>query len=67
MNLSGESVRELVDYYKVDAEEEVLVIYDTSVWMSDNFEFGRKEVREDTTELRILSHISAHRYFRESK
>ena len=28
MNLSGESVRELVDYYKVDAEEEVLVIYD---------------------------------------
>ena len=28
MNLSGDSVRELVDYYKVDAEEEVLVIYD---------------------------------------
>ena len=28
MNLSGESVRELVEYYKVDAEEEVLVIYD---------------------------------------
>ena len=28
MNLSGESVRELVDYYKVYAEEEVLVIYD---------------------------------------
>lgn len=28
MNLSGESVRSLVDFYKVDPEEEILVIYD---------------------------------------
>ena len=28
MNLSGESVRALVDYYKIDPEEELLVIYD---------------------------------------
>lgn len=28
MNLSGESVRSLVDYYKIDAESELLVIYD---------------------------------------
>ncbi len=28
MNLSGESVRELVDYYKVDPEEELIIIYD---------------------------------------
>lgn len=28
MNLSGESVESLVDYYKVDETEEVLVIYD---------------------------------------
>lgn len=28
MNLSGESVRSLVDYYKVDEEEELIVIYD---------------------------------------
>ena len=28
MNLSGESVRALVDYYKVDPEQELLVIYD---------------------------------------
>ena len=28
MNLSGESVRELVDYYKVEEETELLVIYD---------------------------------------
>ncbi|MEF9945717.1 MAG: aminoacyl-tRNA hydrolase [Lachnospiraceae bacterium] len=28
MNLSGESVRGLIEYYKVDAEQELLVIYD---------------------------------------
>ncbi|BDF33478.1 peptidyl-tRNA hydrolase [Lachnospiraceae bacterium] len=28
MNLSGESIRALVDYYKVDEETELLVIYD---------------------------------------
>lgn len=28
MNLSGESVRELIDFYKVDEEEELIVIYD---------------------------------------
>ena len=28
MNLSGESIREAVDFYKIDPEEELLVIYD---------------------------------------
>lgn len=28
MNLSGESVRELVDYYKIDEETQLLIIYD---------------------------------------
>ena len=28
MNLSGESIRSLADYYKVDVETELLVIYD---------------------------------------
>lgn len=28
MNLSGESVRSLLDYYKADEEEELLVVYD---------------------------------------
>lgn len=28
MNLSGESIRGLVDYFKIDPEEELLVIYD---------------------------------------
>lgn len=28
MNLSGESIRELVDYYKIDIETELIVVYD---------------------------------------
>jgi len=28
MNLSGESIRSLVDYYKIDEEEQLLVMYD---------------------------------------
>lgn len=28
MNLSGESIRSLIDYYKVDEEQELIVIYD---------------------------------------
>lgn len=28
MNLSGESIRSLVDYYKVEPEEEILIVYD---------------------------------------
>ncbi|SHI64110.1 aminoacyl-tRNA hydrolase [Parasporobacterium paucivorans] len=28
MNLSGESVRALVDYYKIDVEKELIIIYD---------------------------------------
>ncbi|MBC5744980.1 aminoacyl-tRNA hydrolase [Lachnospiraceae bacterium MD308] len=28
MNLSGESVRSLVDYYKIDEESELLIVYD---------------------------------------
>ena len=28
MNLSGESIRSLLDYYKIDEEQELLIIYD---------------------------------------
>ena len=28
MNLSGEAIRSVIDYYKVDEEEELIVIYD---------------------------------------
>ena len=28
MNLSGEAVRELIDFYKIDSEDELIIIYD---------------------------------------
>ena len=28
MNLSGESIRGIIDFYKIDEEEELIVIYD---------------------------------------
>ncbi len=40
MNLSGESVREAIDFYKL-TEEEVLIIYDDI-----SLEVGRLRIRE---------------------
>ena len=41
MNLSGESVRELADYYKIDPGQELIVIYDDI-----NLEPGQLRIRE---------------------
>ena len=41
MNLSGESIRSLVDYYKIDGEHELLVIYDDI-----NMGVGQLRIRE---------------------
>ena len=41
MNLSGESIRSLVDYYKIDGEYELLVIYDDI-----NLGVGQLRIRE---------------------
>lgn len=41
MNLSGESIRELVEYYKIDPESELIVIYDDI-----NLAPGRLRIRE---------------------
>ena len=41
MNLSGESIRSLVDYYKIDGEHDLLVIYDDI-----NLEVGQLRIRE---------------------
>ena len=41
MNLSGESVRELVDYYKVDPTDELIIIYDDI-----NLALGKLRIRE---------------------
>lgn len=41
MNLSGESIRSMADYYKIDPEHELLVIYDDI-----NLEPGQLRIRE---------------------
>ena len=41
MNLSGESVRELVDFYKINPEDELIIIYDD---ISLDVEIGRAHV-----------------------
>lgn len=41
MNLSGESIRSLVDYYKIDEEHELIVIYDDI-----NLGVGQLRIRE---------------------
>ena len=41
MNLSGESLRSIVDYYKIDPEEELLVIYDDI-----SLDVGQLRIRE---------------------
>ena len=41
MNLSGESLRELVNYYKIDEEHELLVIYDDI-----SLDVGRLRIRK---------------------
>ena len=41
MNLSGESIRSIIDYYKVDPEQELLVIYDDI-----SLDVGQLRIRE---------------------
>lgn len=42
MNLSGESVREIVNFYKIDVEEELIVIYDDISLDVGNLRIRRK-------------------------
>ena len=60
MNLSGESVRELSDYYKIPAEN-IIVIYDDI-----SLDVGRA-APVDIMGLRILFCILEQRYSRESR
>ena len=53
MNLSGESVRELVDYYKIDPESELIVIYDDINLALADCVSVKREVREATMVLKI--------------
>ena len=45
MNLSGESVRALLDYYKADETADLIVISTISVWMWDSSASGKGQCR----------------------
>ena len=42
MNLSGESIREAVDFYKIDPETELIVIYDDISLAPGNLRIRKK-------------------------
>lgn len=67
MNLSGESVRALVDYYKIDPEEELIVIYDDISLEPGKIRIRKKGSAGAITASKILSHSWAPRTSRESK
>ena len=57
MNLSGESVRELVNYYKIDPEEELIVVYDDISLAPGQIRIRKREVPEAITESKISLRI----------
>ena len=57
MNLSGESVRSLLDYYKVDETEELLVIYDDISLENGQIRIRAKEAQADITGSKISLRI----------
>ena len=54
MNLSGESVAELLHYYKIDSEEEHLVILTTSAWRRGTSVSAKKGAPAGIMESRTL-------------
>ena len=65
MNLSGESVRELTDYYKIDVSEELIVVYDDI-----NLDPGRIRIRKAGSAgghngmKNIISHLGTEEFMR---
>lgn len=65
MNLSGESVRELVDYYKINPEDELIVIYDDI-----NLAPGKLRIRAKGSAgghngmKNIIAHLGSQEFFR---
>ena len=65
MNLSGEAVRALVDYYKIDPERELVVVYDDI-----SLEPGRIRIRKQGSAgghngmKNIISHLGTEKFIR---
>lgn len=56
MNLSGESVAELVNYYKLNPESELIVVFDDISLEPGNIRIRKKEVPVDITESKYYCH-----------
>lgn len=65
MNLSGESIRPLADYYKTDYETELIIISDDINLPPGQIRIRKKGAPEDITDLKTLSGILAAAIFRE--
>lgn len=65
MNLSGESIREVVDYYKVDAESELIVIYDDIYLAPGNIRIRKKGSAGGHNGMKsIISHLGTEGFAR---
>lgn len=65
MNLSGESVRELVDYYKIDAEEQLIVICDDVCLDTGRLRLRRKGSAGGHNGIKnIISHLGGNTFKR---
>lgn len=63
MNLSGESLRAACDFFKVDPEEGLIVIYDDISLAPGQLRVRKKAARAGTTESKISLHSLALRIF----
>lgn len=65
MNLSGESIRELVDYYKINPEEELIIIYDDINLASGKLRIRAKGSAGGHNGIKnIITHIGSQSFYR---
>lgn len=65
MNLSGESVRSLIDYYKVDEESQLIVIYDDITLAPGQLRIRKKGSAGGHNGIKnIISHLGHDRFIR---
>ena len=61
MNLSGESVREVLDFFKLDPEEEMIIMYDDISLAPGNIRIRKKAVQVGIMELKASLLMLVHR------
>ena len=65
MNLSGESIRELVDYYKINPEEELIIIYDDINLAPGKLRIRAKGIAGGHNGIKnIITHIGSQSFYR---